>query len=283
MKTTTSLLLILFLCFRLNAQEEKFRNFEIFWTAGFAEMNIEETPVNENGDYLNFFNTYPDGVDLITSKLGLSFDFFNNLSTEAIIILTDDLFPDNFDLSFYYNPSPKIGIGVGSMLYKNWITSAKDTYLQNQTDYHWTNGLARDFKIYDWGFYVTPTVRPFYSNTFKASIKFKVGLSSFSKLNSSYSFKRINSNERRVYTISTSRNFQPFINPSIQFRLKLFKIKSTSAGLICNSAFFCGKRSIDYQRSVQIWTSDNISTQQIKSDKHKYSRSEWDFGLYMTW
>lgn len=283
MKTTFSTLLFLFIYIALGAQEKNLRNFELFWTVGFVEMDIEKLPTTINGDYLNFFSTYPNDIDLITSKLGFRFDFSNKLSTEAVLILTDDLIPDNFDFSAYYKISSRIMIGAGSMLYKNWITLAEDNYLKNQTNYYRIDGLSRDFRIYDWGFYITPVARPIYNNTFKTILKLKLGYSRFSKLESTYLFKRVNSNERKMYSISTSQQFQPFINPSISLQLKFFDIRSTSIGMLCNSSFFYSKRNIDYKRSVQIWTNNGNSTNNVTTDKHKYNRFECDMGIYVSW
>ena len=65
--------------------------------------------------------------------------------------------------------------------------------------------------------------------------------------------------------------------------IQAFTIKETTVGFLLNSNFLIGKRSMNYKRTIQRWTADNETTENIKLDKHRYTRFEANVGLYVKW
>lgn len=283
MKITKITVLALFLCQIVFAQDKALRNCEFSWTMGFAEMDIATLPDGANGDFLNYFVSDPGYLDYVVMKLGFRFDFMEKMSADVNLILFDDIIPDDFDVAVYYNPLPKFGVGFGAMLYKNWIESYEDLYIQDKTDYYWLDGASRAFTFYDFAVYFSPLVRPFYNDKFKVVLKCNIGLSTFLREGASFSLKQKYSNERQTCTIKTCCNFQPFVNPSVDLRLKLFDMEKTSLGLVVKSSLFYGKRSIDYNRTVQTWSANNVFREKVKMEKHDFGRYEFSGGVYISW
>lgn len=91
------------------------------------------------------------------------------------------------------------------------------------------------------------------------------------------------SNERLQYHYETNTDYQPYIQPKIDIRLKAFKIKDISYGFLLNSNYYYINRSINYSRTIQTWTSENKITEQIKPSKHNYSRFEFNMGIFLKW
>jgi len=283
MKSIILSVLLLILSFGLSAQDSDKQKFELSMTFGLADLNVEKFSPVENIDFLNYLNTYPDYLDFMTVKLGIKYKFSEKLTTDLNLILFDDLVPDNFDISSHYLLNDYFGIGAGTMLYKNYITNFETYHIDSNPDYYIMDGNVRQFKSFDLGFYISPSFRPVYNDRFKAEIKFDLGLSSFLKEETSFYMKRKNSNEKLLYDYKTTMAFHPYINPRVNLKLKAFKINGTSVGFMCNTNLFYSKKAMNYTRSIQVWTPDNATNQDINSPKHSYSRFEIDFGVYLNW
>ena len=263
------------------AQKLKLKNKEFNFTIGSSELKVDKFSPNENLDFLNFVDFDPDYTDFIILKLGYKFDFFSKMSADIKLVMMDDIIPDNFDISVYYFVTPSIGIGVGSMLNKGWITGFEEYQSQYLSNYFILDDNVKQFINYDLGFYLSPIVKPIDNDIFKLQLSFDLGISSFNKQSATFYYKKEFSNERVQYHYNTTHKYQPYIQPKIDIRLKLFKIKNTSIGLLLNSNYYYSQKSINYTRSIQSWTLENSTTEQIKPAKHEYSRYEVNMGIYM--
>ena len=280
-------LFLFVLCFvsglTLSAQQSPIRNPEFYATVGVAELDIETFPVRENLDFMNYFDSYPEYLDYIIAKLGVQFDFLEKMSADIRIILMDDLIPDNFNFSVCYHLNKHLGIGAGAMLHKDYITSFGDFHRETMTDYYLTDNNLRQFEAYDLGYYITPVVRPFVTESFRITFRCELGLSSFLKESATFYLKRKRANERRIYNYQTRLGFQPYVKPVLSLKCNVYKGNKASFGLMLSAGLYRSKKSINYDRSIQIWTPGNRTTETIKPPKHRYSRYETDIGCYLTW
>ena len=280
MKYLAFIILHLF-CLSLFAQNSKFHNKEFSFSIGIAEFDFERFSTNENLDFINYFDFYPDYLDYITVKLGYKFDIFSKLSCDIKLIMMDDLIPDNFDFSAHYFFNHRIGLGGGSMLFKNYITSFEEYQIQTLPDYYLVDDNIQQFKNYDLSFYLSPTVKAIDNDIFKLLLKFDLGISSFLKKETTFYHKKKLSNERIQYHYKTKTAFQPYIQPKLELRLRVLKLKKTFLGIMINSSYYYSYRSINYDRTIYDWTYENSIKNNIKSPKHKYSRIEFDIGIFL--
>ncbi len=193
----------------------------------------------------------------------------------------DDIIPDNYDISVHYCLRPWLGIGIGSMLNKNWITFFEEYQIQTLPDYYLVDYNVKQFTNHDLGFYLSPILKPINSDIFKIQIACDIGMSSFAKEEAVFYHKKKFSNERLQYHYQTKTDYQPYIHPKIDLRLKAFKIKDVSFGFLLNSNYYHSDRSINYLRTIQTWTPDNKITEQIEPSKHKYNRFEFNIGIFI--
>lgn len=277
------LLIFCFIHFGLFAQNLAVKNHEFSFSIGLGELDIEKLSPNENLDFINYVYSDPEYTDFVIIKLGYKFDFFSKMSADIKLIMMDDIIPDNYDISVHYFIRPWLGVGVGSMLNKNWITCFEEYQIQALPDYYLVDYNVQQFTAYDVGFYLSPLLKPIDNNIFKLQISCDLGLSSFMKEEAAFYHKKKLSNERLQYHYETNTDYQPYIQPKIEIRLKAFKIKDTSIGFLLNSNYYYSNRSINYFRTIQKWTSENKITEQIESSKHNYSRFEFNVGIFLIW
>jgi hypothetical protein len=234
-------------------------------------------------DFLNYMNSDLDYIELSTIKLGFHYGFLGSMYMDASIIIMSDLVPDNYDISLHYFFSKYFGVGFGSLYYSNYVSYFEDYHKESNPDYLILDYNQRQFESYDFGLYLSPTFRPIYSDRFKVAIRCDLGFSSFLEEGSSFYLKRKLSNEIRLYGYQTVKTFQPYVNPKINLLLKVFELRNISVGIICNSNYFYSKKSMNYNRTYQVWTSDNSIEERISSPKHRYSRFELEGGVYFAW
>jgi hypothetical protein len=267
----------------LGAQNPIIRNFDFSITLGAADISVEKFNTNENMDFINYMNSDRDYIDLSTIKVGLSFDFSERMFADINVIVMSDLVPDNYDISVHYFFSKYLGIGLGSLYYSNLITAFEDYHKETNPDYFILDQNLRQFENYDFGLYISPTFRPIYSDRLKVALRCDVGLSSLMEEHSSFYLKRKFSNEMRLYDYTTVKNIQPYVNPKLNLKLTVFKLRYFSVGVICNTNYFLSKKSMDYYRTTQVWTSENSIEEYIQPPKHNYSRFELDGGIFFAW
>lgn len=276
-------LMFFFIYSGLYAQNALVKNQEFFFTIGVAELDMEKFQPNESLDFMNYFTHDPVYTDFVILKLGYTFDFLSKMSADIQLIMMDDIVPDNYDITVHYFMQSWLGIGVGSVLNKNWITSFEEYQIQALPDYYLVDYNVQQFTIYDIGFFLSPMLKPIDNDFFKLRIACDLGLSSFMKEEAAFYHKKKLSNERVQYHYETETDYQPYIQPNIEIRIKAFKIKNTSLGFLLNSNYYYSKRSINYLRTIQAWTSDNTITEQIEPAKHTYSRFELNAGMFLRW
>ncbi len=276
---------IIFYLISLNlfAQNLAFKNQEFSFSVGIAELDIEKFSPNKNLDFINYVDFDPEYLDFIIMKLGYRFDFFSKMSADIKLIMMDDIIPDNYDISVDYFLKPWIGIGAGSTLNKIWITYFEEYQIQALPDYYLMDYNVQQFTAYDLGFYLSPILKPIDNGVFKLLIKCDLGISSFMKEEATFYHKKKLSNERLQYHYETKADYQPYIQPRLDMRLKAFRIKETSFGILLNSSYYYSKRSINYIRTIQAWTSENKIKEQIEPPKHSYSRFEFNMGIFVSW
>ncbi len=269
--------------FSLFAQSSIFKNHEFSFSIGTSELSIEKFPPNQNLDFMNYVDSDPEYIDFIIMKLGYKFDFFSKMTADIKLILMDDLIPDNYDISAHYFLKPWLGLGLGSMLNKNYITYFEKYQIETLPNYYFVDENVKQFTTFDLGFYLSPSLKPIDNDIFKFLIKCDFGISSFMKEGATFYHKKKLSNERVQFRYETKTLYQPYIQPKLELRLRAFKIKQTSLGILLNSSYYYSNRSIYYLRTVQEWTSENSTYEAIQPSKHHYSRFELEMGVFVRW
>ncbi|HNZ72040.1 MAG TPA: hypothetical protein PKJ43_05420 [Prolixibacteraceae bacterium] len=282
MKRIFSLLLML-TCFSSLAQKLDIRNSEFSFSIGTVEYNIEKFPNSIDMDFLNYSNAYPGYFDYAVVNFGHKFDFLSKMSADINLIVMSNLVPDNYDVSVYYHFNKVVALGLGSRLNKFNISYFEQFHLQGFPDYYLVDGNQRQFRVYDLGFYLTPMFKLIRHERFQTTVKFDIGMSSFSEEEAVFYLKRKLSNERMAYHYYTTFSFQPYVNPKLELRLRIFNINDTVVGLLLKSNFFYRYRSMNYNRSIQQWTCENEVYEFIRTPKHKCGRLEANAGLYVKW
>lgn len=282
MKIAVFILFNLFI-FSLLAQEQKFKNQEFSFSFGIENHVIEKFAPNENLDFINYLDDETENLEFILLKLGYKFDFLSKMSADIKLIMMDDIIPDNYDISVHYFLKPWLGMGLGSMLNKNWITYFEEYQIQYLPDYYLMDQNVKQFTNYDLGFYLSPALKPLDNSVFKLLIKCDLGFSSFLKKEATFYHKKKLSNERLQYYYDTGMDFQPYIQPKIDLSINAFKLKKATFGFLINSNYYYSKRSMNYSRTIQTWTSDNKVVEQIETSKHNFSRFEMNMGIFLRW
>jgi len=275
------LLALQFSCLGLFGQNKGIRNHEFSLTLGSYGTHIQSFPITQRFDFLNYVDPYFDALDNTTIRLGYRFDFLAKMSADVKLMLMSDLLPNSYDISVYYQIDEKRAIGIGSMLYKNYISDFLEFHEDKFPDYYVTGGNYNQILSYDLGFYLTPTYNEEINNRLTMLLKCDLGLSTFVNGELEYQLKKQFSNERISYQYKARIAFQPFINPKIELRYEALSFESTSFGLLFNSNFFYSIRSMDYDKTVTPWVQELAITEMIRTRKHNYSRFEAYLGLYL--
>lgn len=248
---------------------------------GVGETAVEKISEEENLDFLNYVNDYPDMVDLVTIKLGLKFDCYERMQIRLNIILMGDLYPDKFDIRTDYLLGNHFGLGIGSMMYTYYFNEF-GSYYSSWEDEYYIRQHHISLDAYDLGFYISPSWFLINNDRLRLRINCDLGMASFLKEASSFDLKARYSNERQLHEYYTRLTFQPYIDPSLDIRLRLLKIKNSSLGLISHTHLFYSKRSIRYDRNILVWTDENSDFQTLKPPNHSFCRYEIDLGLYVS-
>jgi hypothetical protein len=267
----------------LSAQEPLMRNFDFSITLGMADISVDKFSLNENVDFMNYMNYDLDYIDLSTIKLGWHYDFLEGMHADFDLIIMSDLVPDNFDFSLHYFPVKFLGVGMGSVYYTNYISYFEEYHQETNPDFYLLDQNQRQFETYDLGFYISPVLRPIYSDRFKVILRCDLGFSSMMEEHTSFYLKRKLSNDLRLYDYKTVKTFQPFIYPKAKMMLTVFKRGDSSLGILFNSNYFYSKKSINYDRTYQVWTTENSIEEKIAPPKHRYSRLELEGGIFYRW
>lgn len=274
------LIVLMLVHFGSYAQNMKIRNHEFFFSIGFSEIEVDKYPQNENLDFLNYLDNDSEFPDYILVKFGYRFDFLSKMKADIRIIMMDEIVPDNYDISVKYVVSPWLGIGVGSILNKNYISNFENYHIEAFENYHLLDYNMKQFEAYELGFYLTPIVKPIVNDIVEFQIALDLGVASFLNQEAFFAQKKKFSNEKMIYKYSTEINFQPYIQPKFDLRIKTLKIKNTTVGLFLNSTYSYSERNIKYTRSIQRWTLDNIQLDNIAPPKHSFSRWEMNLGIF---
>ena len=278
-----TLLILQIIGFCLFAQSSKLKNQEFSFSVGARELYIEKFSPTENIDFINYVDTYPEFIDYIMVKLGYKFDFLSKMTAEIKLILMDDLIPDNYDISAHYFFKPAVGIGIGSMLNKSYITNFEKHKIQALPDYLLMDENMQQFTTYDLGFYLSPALKPIDNKLIKLQIKCDFGLSAFLNEETNFYHKKKLSNEKLQFHYKTKTTVQPYIQPKLELKLKAFTIKQTSLGILLNSSYYHSSKSIDYERTTYYWTIENSTKEKIQTPKHSFSRLDFDLGFFVNW
>jgi len=279
----------IFVLFLLNIQaQDKKQNkldfdIETSFSIGVKDLYVEQFETTDHIDFLNYVDFDPDYCEDFYLKFGLKYGFFKKMYTDINFTLESDLIPDTFDVSIYYFPKKSIGIGIGSMRNKMYITSYEDFYKGKYPDYYILDDNIRQFINYNTGYYISSLIRPIYNDRLKIDLKLDFGLASFNRKHSSFYLKRKLSNEKLLFDYVLKGKFSPFINPKLNIRLKAFNINKSSIGFLLNSGYYYSKSRFDNKESFYKWTDDDKTIEYIKSPRHTYYQFTTDLGVYLRW
>ena len=82
----------------------------------------------------------------------------------------------------------------------------------------------------------------------------------------------------------TKNSFAVFFFPELEVGIDCISFDNSTLGIQFQFNWYAsGKKSINYQRTTYEWTRNNYTTDEIIGDKHKYQKTEIDFGIYMKW
>lgn len=267
----------------LVAQNSFFDNHEISLTVGAGKIDVERTSPSQNLDFMNYIYSYPQLGDYAVVKLGYKCQFLSKMSADFKMILMDGLYFDNYDVSTHYFIKPWIGIGAGSMLHKNWITYFEEYHQATLPDYYIHDENVRQFTAYELGVYISPTVKLFDKKNVSFQFTCDIGISSFMKEETDFYHKKKLSNKRMYFNYETKTKFQPYIHPKMDINVKVLNGNMMYLSLIGNASYYSVNRSIDYNRTTQLWTAENESIEQVTSPKHSYTRFELNVGTAIGW
>ncbi len=267
----------------LGAQDPLMHNIDFSVTLGTANISLEKFKTGEDMDFLNYMESDLDYIELSAIKLGWSFDFATRMFADINVIVMSDLVPDNYDISVHRFFNRTFGLGLGSLCYSNYIPAFEDYHKVTDPEYFILDQNMRQFESYDFGVYITPTFRPVYSDRLKILLRCDLGFSSFMEEHTSFYLKREFSNEMRLVEYTTVKRFQPYVNPKMKVKLKVFALGNVSVGILCNSNFLYSKKNMNYDRTIQVWTAENPIEAFIQPPKHNYTRFELDGGMYFAW
>lgn len=275
--------IILFSGMSLMAQDQLLRNQIVSLSVGVSEHSIEKFSASDKLDFMNYTNEYDGNFDFILIKLAYSFEFSKNMSADVELIMLDDIIPDNFDMKINYSFQPWLGIGAGTMLHKNWISSFEEFHKQTMPDYHLLDENSKYFVNYDLGFYLSPFVQIIDNEFIKLDVACDLGVSAFMKYETDFVLKKKLSNEKMRYQYNTLSVYQPFIQPRLDIKIKAFELKKASLGFLFNTQYYYANRSINYSRSIQRWTAENEIAEKIEPSKHLFTKFSLNLGMFVRW
>lgn len=275
--------IILFSGMSLMAQDQLLRNQIVSLSVGVAEHSIEKFSASDKLDFMNYTNEYEGNFDFILIKLAYSFEFSKNMSADVELIMLDDIIPDNFDIKINYSFRPWLGIGAGTMLHKNWISSFEEFHKQTMPDYNLLDDNSKYFVNYDLGFYLSPFVQIIDNEFIKLNVACDLGVSAFMQYETDFVLKKKLSNEKVRYQYKTMSVYQPFIQPEIDVKIKVFELEKASFGFLFNAQYYYAGRSINYWSKIQKWTDENEITEKIMPSKHLFTKFSLNLGMFVRW
>lgn len=261
------------------AQEKKTGNSAFSFTLGFYNNIISTAEGVNDLDFLNYANIGAE--EMIT--LGYGIDFGTTLFLDIKLKMTSDLAPDKYNISFYKLCSDIWGMGVGTSLNRFYISYYEQYHANLLPGFELMDDNQLQMTVYDWNFYLSPIARVIRSRNFQMNIKFELGVTTSQKKEETFIHKKMQANEMIAYNYVTNRSPHAFINPIIEFRFKAFQISRYHLGFVLNTNWHYSKRRMNYSRTIQHWTPDNMNTESIKAPSHTFSRPQVDGGLYISW
>lgn len=274
---------LLLLGINMHAQEKKLRNFHISSTLGVYVLEVEQNPITDQLDFMNYIDSYPDYIEDILLKIGFQFDFLQNYTAEIQLIMQSDLCPNNFDISAHKNISNRLSLGAGMFCFKDYISHFEEYYYEKMPAYYIMDRNMMQNTVYDVGYYITPSFYPIKTDRFSILARCDAGFTALSKESAAFVLKKKGSNFRMEDSYETHKSYSPFVNPKLRMNFTVLKIGNTSVDLLAMANYFYTSRSIAYTLSHSEWTVDNTETTTIEPPKHSFSRLNIDVGMSVGW
>jgi len=93
----------------------------------------------------------------------------------------------------------------------------------------------------------------------------------------------INGNMKREIRYATKNSPALFFFPEAELGIDCCRIGGITLGFRGHASWYSVDRSVDYSRTTFEWTYDNPEQEEVANPAHRFSKFEFDAGLYLTW
>lgn len=266
-------------------QETKLLNHNFSFTFGYMHLDLEKLPETNNLDFINYIDSpTPNHFEFTTLNLAYRISYSNLVTTDIKLILTSSLEPENFTISATYHFGKTFGMGVGFNRFTYYVSNFEQYQKNLLPDYYIYDENTQYFKAYDHSFYISPSLELVDANWLISRAFLDFGVSSLSGRNTLFSHKKMLSNEVLTYYYKLDPSYNLFLNPRIEFQIKLWQSKkNTFYGLQINSNYLYISRSLNYTKTIRRWTYDNFTEEKVTAEKHQSNLFNIEYGFVIKW
>lgn len=273
--------LILMLAFNAaSSQDKAFSNFKIASYIGGRDFKIDSFPNNESLDFVNYIYAEDDYLDYIYWGFSVQFDLYEKWKADIKLVLSDNLVPNNHNITVQYMFNDFVGINMGYIGFNQFINDHISYQRLTNPEYLDYGQEFEQIRIYDYGFMGGPILN-YTLNRLAVELKANVGFSNTIPFSTMVVQKQVDGNKRRTIHYSVENNFSFFVQQELKLSFDCFINQNSTIGLQIQSNWYYTQKSLNYNRTSKEWIDQHTMRNYIIGPKHYYSKFELDLGVYV--
>ena len=234
-------------------------------------------------DFLNYLYSSDDMSEYQYLGFSAHLWFRGNWEADLKVAMYDDFAPTSLNLKAIWMPTRHLGITAGFYSYPQLMNEFNMFHrLSDEGFYGDTDSNFRQRCVHETGVMAGVTV-PVSYRFIHFTIYMNGGISTLSKFSEKVTQKMINGNMKREIMYSTKSSPALFFFPEAELGLDCFRIGKTTLGIRGHASWYAVKRSVGYKRTTWEWTYDKPLYEEVDNPAHRFSKVEFDAGLYLAW
>ncbi len=234
-------------------------------------------------DFLNYLYSSDEMAEYQYLGLSAHLWFRGDWEADLKVAMYDDFAPTSLNLKAIWMPMKYMGFTAGFYSYPQLLNEFNMFHrLSDEGFYGDTDSNFRQRHIHETGV-MAGLVMPVNYRFIHLTLYLNGGISALSKFNEKITQKIVNGNMKREIRYSTKSSRALFFFPEADLGLDCFRIGETTLGIRGHASWYITRRSIDYSRTTYEWTYDNPVKEVIDNPAHRFSKLEFDAGIYLTW
>jgi hypothetical protein len=249
---------------------------------GIKDVTSEHPGSAQQLDFLDHIYYQDNQADYNYFEIASKLEFESKYQLETNFTLNYKLVPYNYNISFNYRLNRNLGLMVGSMSSRYYLTEFNQYYSRTNSGEVKTSPISRDWDFSMATAYLAPNFQAKYK-TMELFVALQAGLGSFLPFEQQNLVKTSNTDSKVVYDYETKLSFSPFIMPTLELNFDFLNYNSAIIGGRVRVRHFITQNSINYEETSYNYNDTNFKSQSIETPTRDFMQTDIDFGFFVRW